>query len=384
MFLKLNRPSLRLSFILLFIALTVMSYSVSFAANTSNYAYQAFTVTYKASRLQNSLPYNPSGVINVGDFTSRLIKNSGFSDFVDYKLYVTQFRLHVTKTELPNVSDIRNDYFNNFILYKNNDASNTIEYTSGQTATFQYDSNTDFSSEQIHWLMTGWYVGTDYKPGWTYYSNTNTTVYFDIIVTIGANFYVNLGDVIDAIENVNNDITVEVDKVTQAVKDQTQQELDWRNEDRSSAQGVETSATTFINNTTDTVKSKWEILFYPIEFTNQLLTVFTGGTSTAEYIHDYGTVEGYTYNEDTGCLEPIVNPYKAIPTAMNQSVDITFPSYTLPVLNLKLWNSYTFDLMTVKDNFPVLFNALYIVVGSLEVYWFVGFLRDKYDDVFGG
>lgn len=382
MFLRLNRPSLRLSLILFFIALTVMSYSVSFAANTSNYVYQAYKITYNATRIQGANPYFPQGVINVSDFTSKLIRNSGFSGFVDYKLYVTQFLIHVWKTDLNSESVPRNENWGCFLLYKQGDPSNTVDYNDGETATFQYDSSTDFSNEQIAWQLTGQFRPND--RGWTYLGSSGVKVYFDIVVTIGANFYVNLGDVIDAIENVNNDITVEVDKVTQAVKDQTQQELDWRNEDKSSAQGVESSATSFINNTTDTVKSKWEILFYPIEFTNQLLTVFTGGTSTAEYIHDYGTVEGYTYNEDTGCLEPIVNPYKPIPTAMNQSVDITFPSYTLPVLNLKLWNSYTFDLMTVKDNFPVLFNALYIVVGSLEVYWFVGFLRDKYDDVFGG
>lgn len=382
MFLKLNRPSLRLSFILLFIALTVMSYSVSFAANTSNYVYQAYKVTYKATRTQSELPYFPKGVINVSDFTNKLIRNSGFSGFVDYKLYVTQFYLHITKTEGIGGTTPRDENWNCFLLYKQGEPSNTIDYRNGETATFQYDSSTDFSAQQIAWQLTGESRPND--RGMTYYGVTGTKIYFDIVVTIGANFYVNLGDVIDAIENVNNDITVEVDKVTQAVKDQTKQELDWRNEDKSSAQGVESSATSFINNTSDTVKSKWEILFYPIEFTNQLLTVFTGGTSTAEYIHDYGIVEGYTYNEDTGCLDPILNPYKPIPTAMNQSVDITFPSYTLPVLNLKLWNSYTFDLMTVKDNFPVLFNSLYIVVGSLEVYWFVGFLRDKYDDVFGG
>ena len=48
-----------------------------------------------------------------------------------------------------------------------------------------------------------------------------------------------------------------------------------------------------------------------------------------------------------------------------------------------VWEPYTFDLAEVKEQFPLLFNGIYLVVSVLEAYWFIGFLHDKYEEVFG-
>lgn len=183
----------------------------------------------------------------------------------------------------------------------------------------------------------------------------------------------------DKLDDVNSNLGVVADKQQQQI-DQNQQ---FRDEDKSSAESMEGELNGFVSNTQNTVKSKWEILWYPISFTNDLLTVFTGGTQTASYQRNYAFVEGFVYNEESGGLDPVINRNRFITPRDIGGTSITFPSYTLPVLNLKLWDSYTYDLSTLKDQFPTAFNLLYLAEGCVEVYLFVSFLRDKYEEVFG-
>lgn len=184
-----------------------------------------------------------------------------------------------------------------------------------------------------------------------------------------------------SISNQTTQITQNNNQNTQKLLDQNSQ---FRQEDIDGANGIGKVATDFVNNTQATIKSKWEILWYPIEFTNSVLTVFTAGSSSRSYADKYNGVVGYRYNEDSGELEPIIDLQQARYGPRQASATITFPAYTLPVLNLQLWDSYEFDLGQVKEQFSALFNALYVVIGVLELYWFVGFLRSKYMDIFGG
>lgn len=174
------------------------------------------------------------------------------------------------------------------------------------------------------------------------------------------------------------------DGTEQKIQDQIDQNQQFRDEDRQDATTAGsdvTGAATDLNN----IKSKWEILWYPIEFSNTVLGAFTGGSSNARYRSYYGNITGYTYDNDTGYLVPVYAPATRsgdYPESPGGTV-ITFPSYTLPVLNVKLWDSFSYDISTLKTQFPVVFNGIYVVVTVLEVYWFVGFLRDKYEEVFG-
>ena len=137
-------------------------------------------------------------------------------------------------------------------------------------------------------------------------------------------------------------------------------------------------------------EGKWKILWFPLTFTKQLIGVFTG-TNTAAIAAEQ--VVGFRYNEDTGYLEK-VHSYDPVPIdegstvvpLPNSGTVISFPSVSVPLLDgktYKLWDSYDFDLATVKEQFPLLFSAIYVVVSILEVYWFVSFLKDKFDEVFG-
>lgn len=174
------------------------------------------------------------------------------------------------------------------------------------------------------------------------------------------------------------------DDTDQLLQDQLDQDKEYHDQDKNDATTAGndvTGAATDLNN----IKSKWEILWYPIEFSNTVLGAFTGGSSNARYRSYYGNITGYTYDNDTGYLVPVYAPATRsgdYPESPGGTV-ITFPSYTLPVLNVKLWESFRYDISTLKTQFPVVFNGIYVVVTILEVYWFVGFLRDKYEEVFG-
>lgn len=181
--------------------------------------------------------------------------------------------------------------------------------------------------------------------------------------------------------DVDGDYLQSIDNNTDQIADQQEQYRDEDRQDATTAGNDVTGAATDLNN----IKSKWEILWYPIEFSNTVLGAFTGGSSNARYRSYYGNITGYTYDNDTGYLVPVYAPAMRsgdYPESPGGTV-ITFPSYTLPVLNVKLWESFRYDISTLKTQFPVVFNGIYVVVTILEVYWFVGFLRDKYEEVFG-
>lgn len=171
-------------------------------------------------------------------------------------------------------------------------------------------------------------------------------------------------------------------RVDQSVQAGNQAAADRWEEDRSDATQAGTDITEAVANIDSTVKSKWEILWYPITFTNQILSVFTGGTSTAAYSEDYDHITGYRYDEASGLLIPYYDYSRAYDARASGGSSITFPAFELPGVG-QIWDSYTFDLSTIKDNFGTLFNLLYVAITILELYWFVGFLRDKYEEVFG-
>ena len=174
------------------------------------------------------------------------------------------------------------------------------------------------------------------------------------------------------------------DSTDQLIQDQIDQDKAFHDQDKNDAttagNDVAGAATEL-----DDLKSKWEILWYPIEFTNDIMAAFSG-SNNARYRSRYAGVVGYSYDDSSGFLVPVYSASTLadgdIPASPGGTV-ITFPSYSLPVLNVKLWDSYSYDLSQLTSQYPVLFNAIYVIITILEVYWFVGFLRDKYEEVFG-
>ncbi|WP_233355469.1 hypothetical protein, partial [Glycocaulis alkaliphilus] len=81
-----------------------------------------------------------------------------------------------------------------------------------------------------------------------------------------------------------------------------------------------------------------------------------------------------------GGLEPI---YTMQERAIGGTV-ITFPAFdfSLPgVGTLHVWDSYDFDLSQIKSDFPLIFDAIYVISGILMIYWIVDFIIHLADDL---
>lgn len=208
----------------------------------------------------------------------------------------------------------------------------------------------------------------------------STTTIVNTIQTLNTTVESGFADVQQGIKDQTDAITQNNDQNTQKILDQNEQ---FRQEDTDRAESVGQIAQEFLDTNTEKVKSNFSILWEPIAFTQRVASVFTGGTKSLSYARRYDGVVGFVYNEKTGCLDPVIDiGPRARYGRASGGTSITFPAYTLPVLNLKLWDSYTFDVATIKTAFPALFNAIYVFSGILCLYWFLGFLSQKFEEVF--
>lgn len=164
-----------------------------------------------------------------------------------------------------------------------------------------------------------------------------------------------------------------VSGVTEELKRQAQANLD-------SVQTDGNKVTGMASDLLDQVNDKWSALTVPIDFTKKIFEVFTNGTRSASYRRIYGHISGYRYDSTTGGLEPI---YTMQERAIGGTV-ITFPAFdfSLPgVGTLHVWDSYDFDLAQLKSDFPVIFDAIYLISGILMIYWIVDFIIHLADDL---
>lgn len=159
-----------------------------------------------------------------------------------------------------------------------------------------------------------------------------------------------------------------VDSLKDQQQSQFNQEINSANKQGSDAQGLVTN----LNN----LSGKWSILWYPITFTNDVFQAFTGGG--AAYSMARSGLSGYRYDDDIGELVPV---FDYASRAAPGGTVITFPSFS--ILGYQIWDSYDFDLSTVKQQIPAVFDGIYVIVSILETIWFVSFLRSKYEEVFG-
>lgn len=157
-----------------------------------------------------------------------------------------------------------------------------------------------------------------------------------------------------------------VSGVTEELKHQAQANLD-------SVQSDGNKVTGMASDLLEQVNDKWSALTVPIDFTKKIFEVFTNGTRSASYRRIYGHIAGYRYDSTTGGLEPI---YTAKERAIGGTV-ITLPAFdfNLPgVGTLHVWDSYDFDLGQLKTDFPIIFDAIYVISGILMIYWIVEFI----------
>ena len=181
-----------------------------------------------------------------------------------------------------------------------------------------------------------------------------------------------------------------IGSVNQSVQNQTAQQAQQYQDEKDTAEqtGADIQSSSSELEGLGGEEGKWKILWFPLTFTKQVIGVFTG--ANAVNIANEQVV-GFRYDEETGMLVK-VHSYDPVPIdgsggsstipLPNVGTKITFPSVDLPIVGT-VWEPYTFDLAEVKEQFPLVFNAIYLVISVLEAYWFIGFLRDKYEEVFG-
>lgn len=174
-------------------------------------------------------------------------------------------------------------------------------------------------------------------------------------------------------------VDASINKITSTLEQDKQDSLNAATEKGNELTGMATQ----IRNTAET---SWDALSFPIDFTNQVFQVFSGGTSSAAYTRAYGDVLGYRYNSDTGGLEPIYRRYRDGTPRVAGGTTITFPAFSFfvpGVGTLQLWDSYEFDLSVISRYLPALFDALHLIIGILLIYWMIGYLVDLGHDIIG-
>jgi hypothetical protein len=121
--------------------------------------------------------------------------------------------------------------------------------------------------------------------------------------------------------------------IDDTIKDQHQEEIDKTNEATS-------DATSGVGTLTNTLSS-WEIITMPFTLVKNFAQAIAGDSSSA----------------------------------------FTFPSFSM--MGYEIWPSYTFDLQTVASSFPVLYNGLHLVSGTVVVTGFVRYLWRKWSLLVG-
>lgn len=183
------------------------------------------------------------------------------------------------------------------------------------------------------------------------------------------------------LDSVQSAVTDSVDSVGSTISDQFKQEVD-------SATKAGDDISGFVDNLQTKAKDHFDILFYPQTFATQILEVFSEGMGAQVISDAYDGIVGYRYDADLKTAVPVYantrDASSSIPPLPDSGTVVSFPSFTLktPSGDFKLWDKYDYDLAQLKEQVPVVFDALYIFIGVLELYWFVNFLISIFHEIF--
>lgn len=176
-------------------------------------------------------------------------------------------------------------------------------------------------------------------------------------------------------------VEMAVDNTTAELKRQADENIRAANEKPNEIAGL-------VSDMESEFKTRWSAFSFPIEFGNRIFDLFKG-TSSASFARMYGDVIRYSYNKDTGKLEPVRAPNARL-AAQERAVTgtrVTFPSFDLPMPGgneYRLWESFTFDMAELVDWLEPLFDALYVASGILMIYWCVDDILDMFSEIIAG
>lgn len=163
------------------------------------------------------------------------------------------------------------------------------------------------------------------------YSNVNFTNYGNFVDITLSNISFDVNNSTKVSNGLSSDI---LESIYQGVKDGNEQEKQYHEEEIVETERAIDNMNESVYQLNETLSS-WEIVTLPIKVTGDLIDALTADGST----------------------------------------EFTFPSFEL--MDQQLWPSYTFDLNTIKEKFPILITALHTMSSILLVRWFIKFLRLK-------
>lgn len=179
----------------------------------------------------------------------------------------------------------------------------------------------------------------------------------------------NLQDKLDLVNESTKDIVAELKRI--------QQEANERAESGSGQiQGM-------VQSLEQGTRERWEVIFFPIDFTRQIFSIFTQGTASEYYRTNYKNIVGYKYNDETYCLDPIYD-YSKTDFPTTHGTKITFPEFVLDIPHYGryvIWESFTYDLRELVANFEIMFEAIHLVAGISLFYWTLDYILDFFQEV---
>ena len=130
-------------------------------------------------------------------------------------------------------------------------------------------------------------------------------------------------------------------------------------------------------------RERWEVIFFPVDFTRQIFSIFSQGTASEYYRTNYKNIVGYKYNDETYCLDPIYD-YSKTDFPTTRGTKITFPEFVLDIPHYGryvIWESFTYDLKELVADFDIMFEAMHLFSGILLIYWTVDYILDFFQEV---
>lgn len=300
---------------------------------SSTYSFtSSFYLTAYANRTGSLGSFSYSDPLNSGVYSFSFPLEYVITPFhsTGYNFSPAEYQISVSFPNLPDGLDVT---VANHTSYFNSDGSYVLQFWLTGSCYFNYAGFTpnisvkfDITHSTIasESLINDFYLYERYVLHFDLYGGMDSSYcrpHFSFVSPNASTDSI-LGSVNDSINDVND-----------TIKQEHQEEIDKTNEATSSA----TSGVGTLTNTLST----WEIITMPFNLVKNFAQAIAGDGSSA----------------------------------------LTFPSFSL--MGQQIWPSYSFDLQTVASRFPVLYNGLHLVSGSLVVSGFVRYLWRKWSLLVG-
>lgn len=324
----------------------------SSGANTKNVA----PVVSGIISSPDSVYYSYSLDLDFTDFLTLSFNNVDTGSRISEGTYsfftVVEYSLEVSDLTYPSGSDYPVGVFNSVRLSFDSLPDGMLYHVGSHPPALSYNS----ARKVFTYDFSFWLYGTFFTPD-SYGLTVSVPISFDIVMVSSfskgslAAFSpfkftsdVSIADLYSVIpvtrvssspttDAILGDVNDSINRVDDTIKQQHQEEID-------KADQATSDVTDGVGQLTNTL-STWEIITMPFNLVKNFAQAIAGDGSSA----------------------------------------FTFPSFSM--MGYQIWPSYTFDLQTVASSFPVLYNGMHLVTGTVVVTGFVRYLWRKWSLLVG-